>query len=101
MACISCGVITSAWLWRISSLWVSAMLRCTIGPVLAYPVYDAVYTGSEHVVNGGDIPHAQGARREIRAKAPVPPVTTVVFGGPTRLGRHWTRRGHIRKSSPR
>ncbi len=25
MACISCGVITSAWLWRISSFCVSAM----------------------------------------------------------------------------
>jgi hypothetical protein len=25
MACISCGVITSAWLCRIWSLWVSAM----------------------------------------------------------------------------
>jgi hypothetical protein len=28
MACISCGVITSAWLCRIWSLWVSAIPAC-------------------------------------------------------------------------
>src|SRR5262249_61405697 len=27
MACISCGVITSAWVWRSSSFCVSAMVR--------------------------------------------------------------------------
>src|ERR1043165_8379859 len=46
MACISCGVITSAWLCRNSSLCVSAMLRCNIGPVLAYIVPDRLYTPS-------------------------------------------------------
>src|SRR5215210_5380236 len=44
MACISCGVITSAWLCRNSSLCVSAMLRCNIGPVLAYIVPNRLYT---------------------------------------------------------
>src|SRR5262245_3842225 len=44
MACISCGVITSEWLCRISSRWVSAILRCTNGPVFAYPVYGPLYT---------------------------------------------------------
>src|SRR5579863_870809 len=28
MACISCGVITSAWLWRSRSFWVSAIDCC-------------------------------------------------------------------------
>src|SRR5215510_16264360 len=65
MACISCGVITSAWLWRISSLWVSAISvlagrsglarsqqvsspagSASIGPILAYPVLGPVYTRS-------------------------------------------------------
>src|SRR4030095_5719131 len=48
MACISCGVITSAWLCRNSSLCVSAMLRCNIGPVLAYPFTGFLYTRPEY-----------------------------------------------------
>src|SRR5436190_20505566 len=50
MACISCGVITSAWLWRNSSRCESAMLRCNIGPVLAYPFLRVLYTCSFYVV---------------------------------------------------
>src|SRR6266496_1434672 len=52
MACISCGVITSAWLWRNSSRCESAMLRCNIGPVLAYPFLGPVYTCSFYVASG-------------------------------------------------
>src|SRR5258708_2469555 len=51
MACISCGVITSAWLWRNSSRCESAMLRCNIGPVLAYPFLRVLYTCSFYVVS--------------------------------------------------
>src|SRR6266567_1660223 len=51
MACISCGVITSAWLWRKSSRCESAMLRCNIGPVLAYPFLGPLYTRSFYVVS--------------------------------------------------
>src|SRR5262245_25933862 len=66
MACINCGVITSAWLWRISSRWVSAMSvlggrsglarsqqassptgSASIGPILAYRVLGPVYTRSK------------------------------------------------------
>ena len=53
MACISCGVITRAWLCRNSSLCVSAMLRCNIGPVLALARSVApVHRGSADFLTG-------------------------------------------------
>src|SRR6266700_5041958 len=51
MACISCGVITSAWLWRNSSRCESAMLRSIIRLVLAYPFLGQLYTHSFYVVS--------------------------------------------------
>jgi hypothetical protein len=47
IACISCGVITSDWDWRNSSLCVSAMEAKTdpkVGPFLAYLFPEAMYT---------------------------------------------------------
>jgi hypothetical protein len=44
IACMSCGVITSAWLWRISSFCVSAIEISELGPFLAYLVRTTLYT---------------------------------------------------------
>ena len=51
MACISCGVITSAWLWRISSRCDSAMLPTDYGPVLAYMFLTRLYTALRYSRN--------------------------------------------------
>src|SRR6187549_3524250 len=60
MACISCGVITSAWLCRNSSLCVSAMLRCNIGPVLALTESSAaVHRGHANLGGGVNNPLPQ------------------------------------------
>src|SRR5689334_3133829 len=41
---MSCGVITSAWLWRISSFWVRAIGSGELGPFLAYLLRAGLYT---------------------------------------------------------
>src|SRR5258708_3482299 len=94
MACISCGVITSAWLWRNSSRCESAMLRCNIGPVLAYPFLRVLYTCSFYVVcddvnSGGNFVNRLHPELFAEVKTPHFRVVDDVLG--IALAQHLTR----------
>src|SRR5262245_20662873 len=63
---MSCGVITSAWLWRISSFWVSAIGSGELGPFLAYLLRTTLYIptfGEELIVSAHHVRPCSGHPR--------------------------------------